>query len=150
VIQKYIKSDIKKFLERISVMSIALCLKKRPISSVVLFTVDNDLSFYFITKKNTYKAKAIDENPQMSLCVWKQNDKLIQASGNIIELAGDDDFDKYYKRLQTINKELGNIYWPYLATKGSEAIVYKLLTKWLRVMDLTYKGSDSPFYNMEF
>ena len=143
------KKQLKIFLEGVSVMSIAVCLDNKPMSSVVLFTVDNDLSFYFLTKRNTYKAKALRSNPQISISIWVQNNKLIQASGEVMEISGDAEFDKYYKKLSSISDRMQNAYWPFTAVKGEESVVYKVFTKWLRVMDLSSDGKDNPFYTVE-
>jgi len=83
---KFSKENILNFLKNVSVMSIAVNLNGKPISSVVTFAVDQDFSFYFVTKRETFKSRALQKDPRISLSVWEHNKMLIQAYGTVREI----------------------------------------------------------------
>lgn len=138
---KFTKDKIISFLREVGVMSIAVNLNDRPISSVVAFVVDNDYSFYFVTKRNTFKDRALQKNPKLSLSVWEHNRMLVQAYGQVRELTGQDLNDS----MKAIKKSIGhfkNFWWPILGIKGGEHVAYKIQVEWLRVMDLSFSINE--------
>jgi nitroimidazol reductase NimA-like FMN-containing flavoprotein (pyridoxamine 5'-phosphate oxidase superfamily) len=146
---KYSKDKIKDFLNRVSVMSIAVNLESKPISSVVFFTVDDDLSFYFLTKRNTYKARALNSNHKISLSIWEPNELLVQASGRAVDNTNDKEYKKYFDKLKNINKKLNYEYWPLTAVEGEEYVVYKILVDWVRIMDLSGKKHPDSYHTLK-
>ena len=149
---KISKEDILLFLRSVAIMSIAAVDEDKPISSVVVFVVDNDLSFYFFTKKETYKAKALLKNPKISLSVWENNRMLVQASGNTREVESGSEFNEVLGRIKKAPEHLKNFWWPILSINKGEFIVFKVSTEWLRVLDLTGKNikeEGDPFYTID-
>jgi nitroimidazol reductase NimA-like FMN-containing flavoprotein (pyridoxamine 5'-phosphate oxidase superfamily) len=130
------KQAVISFLKHVPVMSIAVNLDEKPVSSVVAFAVDNDLSFYFVTKRNTYKSQALKQNNNISLSVWELNNMLVQAAGQVREIADQEELENTKKRVIESLAEYKNFWWPINAIQGGEFVAYKVQTDWLRVLDL--------------
>lgn len=77
---KFTKQDVISFLRSVSIMSVAINYQ-RPVSSILLFAVDDEMNFYFATHKNSIKARALEINPEISMSVWEYDKMLVQASG---------------------------------------------------------------------
>ncbi len=147
---KFTKEIVLNFLREVSVMSIAVNLNDKPISSVVAFYVDNDFSFYFATKRNTYKDQALRRNLKISLSVWEHNRMHIQASGDAREIADQQELDDTVKLIKKSISHLKNFWWPIQAIKAGDYVAYKIHIEWLRVLDLsnsTVEGQER-FYQI--
>lgn len=143
--------EVLKFLKSVSIMSVAINYET-PISTVLLFAVDGDFTFYFATQKNSFKQKALEINNKISLSVWEHGKMLVQASGKA-ELVEDE--KESTDALNKIVNALDNIhdFWPpVLRFHGDEYAIYKIDTNWLRVLDLSEKtiyAEDSPFFEIK-
>lgn len=150
--EKISKQHVLAFLRSVAVMSIAANGDHgRPVSSVVVFAVDNDLSFYFLTKRETYKAKALEKNPKISLSVWENNKMLVQATGSATEVDAHD-FNKIHLKINNASKVLKNFWWPILNIDKGEFVIFKIHPDWLRVLDLTgrhIKEEGDPFFDID-
>ncbi|HBH17573.1 MAG TPA: hypothetical protein DDX14_01255, partial [Cyanobacteria bacterium UBA9579] len=76
-----IKSEAIQFLKDNFIMEIATSHDNNPSVSVVVYMIDENLNFYFITQRNSYKAKYIINNPRISLVVWEHLKMSVQADG---------------------------------------------------------------------
>ncbi len=139
---KFTKDDILTFLRQVPIMSIAVNLADKPISSVVAFAVDQDFSFYFVTKRNTYKAQALQQNPQISISVWEHNKILVQACGIAREIEDQRELDSVRATVVKSISHIKNFWWPILDIQG-EHVSYKIQTEWLRVLDLSNTTSEA-------
>lgn len=143
--------EVLEFLKSVSIMSLAINYET-PISTILLFAVDGDFTFYFATHKDSFKSKAIELNNKVSLSVWQHDKMLVQASGTATLL---EDQAESTDALNKIVNALDNIqdFWPpVLRFHGDDYAVYKIDTNWLRVLDLTEKtiyAEDSPFFEIK-
>lgn len=69
MIQKYSNKQILTFLRSVGIMSIAVNAEPYPISSVVLFSVDDEFNFLFATHSVSNKAKSLLKRPEISFSV---------------------------------------------------------------------------------
>lgn len=146
------KKQILEFLKSVAIMSIAAVGEHGPVSSVVVFAVDNDLSFYFLTKRETYKAKALLKNPKISLCVWEHRKMLVQASGSVIEVESGDEFNKIHEQIDKASHVIKNFWWPILNINKGEYVIFKIHPEWIRALDLTGKNikeEGDPFFTIQ-
>lgn len=150
--QDKIKKEVLSFLHRNFIMSIAVSKDNKPAASILLYHVDDDFTFYFATHTDSYKAKILKVNPQISIAIWEHNDMLIQADGEAMEVTNP------AKKIEIIDKLAyssgkGPDFWPpLLRIKGKDYIVFKIKLSWMRMLDLkqdTMTQIDSPFYEIE-
>ena len=151
--QSFSKSDVITSMRRESIMSIALNSPRGPISSMVLFAIDEDFTIYFATHEDTFKSKAILEDNRISFSVWEKNVMLVQAKGVATPIE-----DIYHKdiSLEKIVHAVDNIdsFWPPVLRirNDSEYVVYKIKPDWVRALDLTSKTITAlvdPFVEIE-
>ena len=148
------KEKLLKFLRENPVASIGAVYKGKPINSVVLTAIDNDFTFYFVTNPETYKAKALLENPIISMTIWNKDQYQAQAMGiaKPIDSSIDpcDIFDKIINSLDNIEE-----FWPpVISMSNEEYIIFQIKLDWIRVFDITQmkiKGNSSLFttYNLK-
>lgn len=145
--QETIKKEVLAFLKANIIMSIAVCSNNKPISSILLYYVEDDFTFYFATHESSYKAKVLLENPAVSLSVWKFNDMLVQVDGTAQPIR--DEHEKLAmvdKLAESASKEKD--FWPpLLRIKGNDYIVFKITPTWMRQLDMkqnTISQTESP------
>jgi nitroimidazol reductase NimA-like FMN-containing flavoprotein (pyridoxamine 5'-phosphate oxidase superfamily) len=144
----HLKAEISHFLNNNFVMQIAISRNNKPSASVVIYFVDEDLNFYFATHSDSFKAQILISNPQISLCVWKDRQMLVQADGTVSEITDHDQvMDTIHKLLEGAKK--GDDFWPpLLKIKGDSYSVFKITPTWLRKLDLSspsVREGESPF-----
>lgn len=129
------KAEVVKFVRSVSIMSIAVNYKT-PISSIVLFAVDDNLNFFFATRRDTAKAKALSLSSEISMSIWEFDKSLVQGTGRALELSGQEASDA----LDMIVNATENVkeFWPpILQIEGDDYVVYKIVPVWLRILDIS-------------
>ncbi|MBI2414518.1 pyridoxamine 5'-phosphate oxidase family protein [candidate division WWE3 bacterium] len=121
-------------LKSFPIMNIATINKSNPLSSVVLFYVDNDLNFYFVTRENSYKAKSLLEDNKISFSVWNQNQMIVQADG--VASVFVDKENKIINEIVESLKLLGEFWPPLLSFSESDYILFKIKPNWLRALNI--------------
>lgn len=150
--QKALKASILEFLRENFIMNIAVCENDIPTSSVVVYHVDKDLNFYFMTHTDSYKAKKLQKNPHISLSIWRANEMLIQADGEAQEIT---DSLKRIDLIDRISEAAGQdplFMPPILKISGDNYVVFKIKPTWLRRFDLSNDSAtktSSPFEQLE-
>ena len=146
------KKQVLQFLRSYPVMNIALVLDSKPISSVVVFWVDDDFTFYFATNSDSYKRKALVENQHISFSVWDKDKMLVQADGQ----AGLVPMPQADEIINKIIQSMDNIknFWPPVVSIGEgEYIIYKIKVTWMKVLNLTnlkIREKELPFITFKF
>jgi general stress protein 26 len=75
----------------------------KPWGSAVYFVVDNDLNFYFITRKKTLKYKNIDQHAVAALTVTDEDSQTtVQATGTITHVPPQEYMDIVFTKLAGI------------------------------------------------
>lgn len=139
VVKKYTKEEVLEFLKRNPIMSAAMCGEQRPVSTVLLFAVDNDFTIYFATKVGTYKDKALNINPMMSISIWKNGEMEVQMSGKSEKVTDLNQIDSQLDKLAS-SVEMVDSFWAPILKLNGEYVCYKMKPDWVRVLDLS---SDS-------
>ena len=142
-----LKKEVLDFLRAESVMSAAINNSERPVSTVLLFAVDDDFTFYFTTRRNTVKVKSLAADKKISLSVWHLGKMLVQASGEVGEITDERQIDEILDKLARSAGALSGFWPPVLQIRGSDYAAYSIKTNWLRVLDLRvkYVHSDELF-----
>lgn len=147
--KKINKKQVKEFLNSEYVMQMATSSKKNiPRVSVVLFVVDKEMNFYFVTHRGSQKTKNINDNPNVNLAIWKHNIMLVQVSGRAKEMKREKDKLKVIDALAKAGARDKNFWAPLLRISGEEYSVYKISSKNISALDLMSKNmteKKSPF-----
>ena len=146
--RKYTKEEIVDFLRSVSVMSIAVELDGQPISSVLLFAVDDDLIIYFATRTDSFKSKALSKNQKISLSVWEHRKMLVQAKGFAEKITDSGESEIALDKIVNSAQNIENFWPPILSITGGEYEIFRLKLDWIRVLDLSdlmIKEEEMPF-----
>ncbi len=82
-----IKESVVAFLKENFVMEIATSRDDKPAVAPVIYVIDDELNFYFVTYRMSFKAQNLIANPQCSFSIWQFLQMSVQADGtaNIVE-----------------------------------------------------------------
>lgn len=150
---RYTKEEILDFLRSVCIMSLSVNFDPYPISTYLLFSVDNDFTFYFITHSGSKKAEAIDKKREVSFSVWEHNKMLIQAHGDCEKVAGVEEEKLILDKIAKATVNVKDFWPPLLKIEGDGYSCYKIKTKWIRSLDLagsSIKEKDIPFTEYRF
>lgn len=134
---KYSKKDVLSFLREVSIASLAVAMDNKPMSSVILFAVDDDFTFYFATHDDSFKAQAIYKNPQVSLSIWDFGKMLVQIDTQAQKIVDSDEVSITLDKIASSAAGLKNFWPPILQVEGDEYAVFKLSPDWIRILDLS-------------
>lgn len=151
--EKISKTEVIKFLRSVNIMSLAACHGDKPLSTVLLYAVDDNFNFYFATRSETYKAKALAINPKVSLSVWEHKKMLIQVDGQAQQISNLERANQVMEMLADSTARIGDFWPPVVQQKQKgEYVVFKIKPFWLRALDLTnssIKGDRDNFTEFE-
>lgn len=145
-----IKIKTLEFLKNNPVMNIAAINDRKPLASVVLFYVDDDFNFYFITHVTSHKAKALKKNPKISFTVWKFDEMHVQADGDVTFLEGNE-ADRIMKYVADSSNNIKDFWPPILQLESNRYSVIKIKCNWLRALDISEKNIkplEEKFYKI--
>lgn len=145
--RKYSPEEILRFLRQYPIMSLAASLDGQPVSSVVVFAIEDDFSLYFTTHSESYKARALRQNSAISISVFEINTMLVQAGGHATELF-DEDQRGATKKVTAALDALTNFWPPILRFSGETFTSFHIKLDWVRALDLSspsYDGLEDPF-----
>lgn len=136
------------FLKEQFVMEIATSEDNKPAASVVIYVIDDDLNFYFVTHKDSRKSQHLLKNPQISFSIWEFLKMSVQVDGatSVVE----DEAKKAWvvDAFGDAATRDPNFWAPIFRIKGGEYIVFKIKPTWMRVLDLTrntVRQQETPF-----
>lgn len=148
LMKKYTKSEIKAFLENVNILTLAAVGERGPISSPLLFTVDDQLNFFFATHRDSFKSQAILNHPKVGLSIWQFDNILIQVDASCTVVTDTDQLQIILTQLATAVTRINHFWPPVLQISGDEYIVFRACPTWLRVLDLSNQSilsGDTPF-----
>lgn len=130
-------------------MSMAACEENKPIATVLLFAIDEDLTFYFATREMSHKAVAVQKNPQVSLTVWAAQKMLIQADGIVSKINQPQEIDLAMKKIVEASSQIEN-FWPPLLSYNTHDpyAIFSIKPTWVRALNLSsnvIKSAEPPF-----
>lgn len=133
-----LKQETLAFLRKVAIMSVAVNGPK-PISSVLLFAIDDDFTIYFATLKESHKARALEENPAISLSVWEHDSMFVQATGTAEIIQDETQALEAVDKIANSAMGLTSFWPPVLQVKGHNYVVYKVTLDWVRTRSLADK-----------
>ncbi len=132
-----LKQKVLEFMRSESIMSVAINSSDRPVSTILLFAIDDDFTVYFATHKSTQKAKALSVDNKISLSVWGHKKMLVQASGVAEEITDGDELENTLDKLAMATDVVEDFWPPILQAKGDDYVAYRIKLDMLRILDLT-------------
>jgi nitroimidazol reductase NimA-like FMN-containing flavoprotein (pyridoxamine 5'-phosphate oxidase superfamily) len=142
------KEEVKLFLNDQYLMQLATVSGDQPGVSVMLYTIDDDLNFYFGTHADSYKIKNLKSNTKVSLVVWEFGKIQVQANGISETIESKEEQDRVLDKLADAATKDVNFWPPLFRIKGGEYTVIKIKPTWMRVLDLSnnnVRQDESPF-----
>ena len=145
---KITKEEVLIFLKEHYLMQIATVSKDQPGVSVMLYTVDDEMNFYFGTHKDSFKINNLLSNPKISIVVWEFGKIQVQLNGIATPLTDQSEQEKILDQLADSATKDANFWPPLFRINGGEYIIMKIKPTWMRVLDLTnntIRQEDNPF-----
>ncbi len=143
-----IRKNTVSFLKEKFVMELATCSNNKPAVAPVIYVMDKDLNFYFVTYRQTVKATNLLENPQCSFVVWDFLRMSVQVSGKT-EVVEDEAKKSWVVDAFADAATKDPSFWaPIFRIKRGDYILFKITPDWMRVLDLTHstvRQEESPF-----
>lgn len=107
-----------------------------PHGSVLIYDVDDDLNFYFVTNKHSSKSKNIRGTEKVAFVVLSPSkDMTLQGGGLASEVKGERRLARIEMLLQKANTEIDG--WaPISRYKAEDLALFKIETEWLSLLDI--------------
>lgn len=150
----YTLDEIHHFMRSISIMSAAMVAGTKPVLTTLLFALDHDFTLYFACHADIHKARALMNNPAMSISVWEHEKMLVQAAGTATKLVSESEIDRSMDLLVDAASKIPHFWPPILQIRNdSETLLFALKLEWLRALDLSSKTitvKEPPFSEYTF
>lgn len=119
-------------------MSLAACNENLPLATVLSFAVDDDLTFYFVTRENSHKSLAIQKNSRVSFSVWQYQQMLVQVDGEATRIFDQDEAANAMEKIAQAVESIKN-FWPPIISYGTDQqyAVFKIKPLWVRALSLS-------------
>ncbi len=119
-----------------------------PESATILYSIDNDFNFYFITRNDSRKASNLATNKNVSIVIGTDlGPSTLQMNGvaDPLSVEGQKDFiDKLTK-----NEDLSTLYYgPFLNILGVNFTLYKVRINWARWLTLDMARIKEVYYQI--
>lgn len=143
------KESILKFLKSHNLMVLAtVSTSLVPHAATVFYFIDDDFNFYFVTPVKSKKAQNFMSNRKVGISVGEDIPMSVQAEGKIQLVTDKKERLRVFAELARIASSLRDIWAPILQLSGSEYYIVRVVTSWVRSIDLTKKHINqnrSPF-----
>ncbi len=120
--------------------------------AAIYFLVDEDFTFYFVTRSETYKYKNLEKNPTVALTVADPDTQTtVQLAGKVTPLPYDEYLDVMFKKFPKL-KPKGNFNWQFPIDKlhdAGEYVPLVLMPTNLQYANYQHATSDSHADSIE-
>lgn len=140
------KKRVLKFLQQHKTAVIAtISPDNKPQAATITYILDDDFSFYFMTKKNSRKFKNILHNPDVGIVVG--TDPKIPATA---QMEGEAHVikDPHHFMVNYLSKAITIAdpeWWPLLKPRGVDYAFFKVTITWLRWLNLDITGYPETY-----
>ncbi len=142
------KRDVIAFLKDHFVMEIATSYDNKPTVSPVIYVMDADGCFYFVTYRLSCKAQNLIKNNQASLTVWEFLKMCVQVDGTTTVVEDPEKIAWVMDAFADAATKDPNFWAPIFRIQRGDYCVFKITPTWMRVLDLTHstvRQAESPF-----
>lgn len=125
-------------------MSLATCNEGVPLTTVLTFAVDDNLSFYFVTREDSRKSSAIQKNPRVSFAVWQYQQMLVQVDGEATRIFDQNEAKLAMDKITQASESIKD-FWPPIMSYGTDQqyAVFKIKPLWVRALNLTKQVQET-------
>lgn len=138
--EKKVREDVVRFLQENSTAALATSFKDDPKVSTVYFVSDDELNFYFVTKRKTSKYLNASLNPKASFVVGTGPEHIsVQAHGRIEIIVNDAERERVINLLVGKQNLMGVRLWPIDEIdryEGSHKVLFKIVPDEMFYMNL--------------
>ncbi len=132
-----VKAKALDYLKGEALMVLATCGKDcRPYATAMLFVVDDDLNFYFITREDTKKAANLADNPMAALSVGFESPMNVQAEGPVERIDGEAERTDLFAKLADAGGKIKDFWPPLLRIEAGDYLLFRLTPERVRVLDM--------------
>lgn len=142
------KAEVQAFLKENFVMSLATAVDNKPAVAPLIYVIDDELNFYFVTYRHTLKAQNLVMNPQCAVTVWEFLKMSIQATGEASIVEDEAKKEWVINAFADAATKDPSFWAPIFRIKRGDYCVFKIKPTWLRVLDLshnTVRQEESPY-----
>lgn len=132
------KEAVNEFLQLNFVAELATSFNDKPTCTTVIYVIDKDLNFYFVTNVDSHKAVNIFRNPNVSMTVWEFAKMSIQMDGVATEVKDEDKIEWVVNAFGDAATKDPNFWAPIFRIKRSDYVAFKVTPNWLRALDLSH------------
>lgn len=146
------KKKALKYLKGQCLMALATSSPRgEPHCSAMLYVVDDDFNFYFVTKEKTRKAEHLAQNPEAALTVGFGSPMNIQARGMVRMIEDEVLQADLFAKLADAGSAVKDFWPPVLRIEAGQYLLYRMEPRWVRVLDLEdakVNEAEAPFYEI--
>ena len=119
----------------------------RPNAATILYHIDDDMNFFFMTRRQTRKYANIMANPRVAIVVGiGDGPGTVQAEGEAHVIK--DGLEKFFKEIGD-NKMLKEMYYgPFLMLPGTDLEVVRVRIDWMRYLHLNADTQTEEYYRI--
>lgn len=120
-----------------------------PTAATILFSVDDDFNFYFITRRQTRKFKNLQINKNIAIVVGTELEPgTIQIQGEA-QLLKENEAEKFIKEMTKNKKDLLDLYsGPFLSISGIDFAIFKVKINWMRYLKLDLEEMKEEYHQI--
>jgi nitroimidazol reductase NimA-like FMN-containing flavoprotein (pyridoxamine 5'-phosphate oxidase superfamily) len=133
-----VKHDMMAFLKDHFVMELATSYDNQPTCSPVIYVLDDEGCFYFVTYRLSFKAQNLIKNPQCSLAIWEFLKMCVQANGVAAVVEDQNRIEWVMDEFADAATRGPNFWAPIFRIQRGDYCVFKITPTWMRVLDLTH------------
>jgi len=139
------KTDALKFLKahHLGVLS-TVNDKSEPWGSTIVYTCDDDLNCYFVTRADTLKYKNIADNPMVALTITElEEQRTLQLRGKVSRVPASDYIDVVFNKLAKANFHDQTWVPPVMKVHKGDYMVLCITPSKLQYADFKQKKTDA-------
>lgn len=127
------KQEVLKFLKEKALAVVStISIEGKPEAATVIYFIDDDFEFYFITRRNTRKFKNLQSNNNVALVVGTELMPVTVQIEGAAELITDEKGDVLVAEIAK-RPQIQSLYFgPFLELKGVDFAAFKVKINWLR------------------
>lgn len=143
-----LKQEALDFLKRHTVAVVATITgDNMPNAATVLYRIDDDLNFYFITRRQTRKYENLMANRKIAIVVGTGDGPgTIQAEGEARPM--EEGLEKFFEGIKKNDGLEKAYYGQFLELPGLDLVVFRARISWMRYLHLNADTQTEEYYRI--
>lgn len=120
-----------------------------PQAATVLYHIDDNMNFYFITRKQTRKYKNLMTNGKVALVVGMGDGPgTIQVEGEARLIEDGEEVGKFFENMKKHDGLAEAYYGPFLMLPGLDLAIFCVRVSWMRYLHLNTDTQTEEYYRV--